>query len=265
MKNILKKLEGVMSAEDLTELQNSISEKINESAQAKADLIVEEKINELETLSEEYVEKRVAEEKLALEEAKTTDMEALETSLIENLDAFLNSEIASKISDEAVLKVAINETLLPVIEGIKRVFEESHIAIDSEGSTIVKESVSKVKELEEQTSTLIAEKMELTEKVALFEKAELLDAKVEGLNEDQQKRVFMMFENASIDDINAKIDPFLEMIIEDENKLSGNDEGADHAEMIVEGNDGIDETVTKTKVINESQQVSISKLASRYL
>jgi len=172
----------------------------------------------------------------------------------------LESEISEKISEEALLKIAINETLLPVVEGIKKVFEESHIAIDTEGSKIVKESVEKIKALEEQASQLIAEKMELNEKVSQHEKGALLDEKVEGLSEDQQKRVFMMFENSSIDEINKKIDNFIDIVISEENKVSDTDD-AGHAEIITE-DDGIVETKPK---INENAEFSISKAAARYL
>jgi len=77
MKDILKKLEGIMEAADLIALQAAIENKINEAAQTKIDLVVEEKTTELEKLAEEYVEQRVQEEKVKLEESKKADMEAL--------------------------------------------------------------------------------------------------------------------------------------------------------------------------------------------
>jgi hypothetical protein len=264
MNELLKKLEGVLQEADLNEIKKAIEDKIIEEASKMADLMVEEKVNELEKLSEEYVEQRIAEEKVKLEESKKADLELMESNLVENLDKFLDSEISNNISDEMLTKIAVNETLAPVVDGIRKVFEENHISLDSEGAVVIKEATEKLAMLESDNSKLIAEKMELNDKVALFEKAELLDSKVEGLSEDQQKRVFMMFESATISDINNKIDSFIDLVIKDENKtvLTEDDKTVKHEDIISE-EDGIAET--KPNLNEDTKGSSIGKAAAQYM
>jgi hypothetical protein len=260
MDELLKKLEGILEAEDLQKLRDSIQNKINEEVETKVALMVEEKTVELEKISEEYVEAEIAKRVEVLEETKKQDLEKLEESLINDLDKFLDTEITSKISEEALLKVAVNETLKPVVEGIKKIFEDNNIAIDVDASATLKEATDKITALELEKSKLIEEKMELLSENETHRKAELIDEKVEGLSDDQKIRVFSMFEEASYKDVESKIDSFIDIVISEEVNINKNKKHGKKID-IVENDDVI---VDKKPVINESTETSIGKLAARY-
>ena len=246
IKAILAKLKDVMSEEDLVTLQTSIETLITEESDKKSDkkakIMAEEKIKELDELAEKYVEEQTEKVKAELQEEKEKDLEDMENRLIEQLDTFLDNEINEKISDEALEKVALNEVAVPIVEGIKNLFTKHYVELDTEGHSLVKEASEKIESLEDKLSTSIAEKMDLSEKVNKYERDILLAEKVEGLTDNQAKRVIKMFESEDLDNVKTKIDQFVEIVIAEETSNTDENFNVNHL------NEGTDDGINNTEL-----------------
>lgn len=218
----IKELKDVLSDEQLVSLEDTIKEMV----ESEVGLRTEEKINELEAKADEYCEqeiaKKVEEEKEALIEQYDGKLEELEENIVEKMDQFLEAEINEQISDEAVEKVAINETFEPIIKGIMHLFEDKYVSLDSEGNKVLAEQKAKTEELEEKVSELIADKMELSTLAESAAVKLLIAEKTEDMTETQKDRVKTFFEGKSFDDAKEKIDSFVELI--EESDESDNDE-----------------------------------------
>ena len=218
MEKIIAKLQdsGSFSAEDLIEIQETVKEMVDE----KVEILVEEKTTELETLAEEYCAKQIDEgvvaEKEKLEAEYETKYVELEDRLVENIDQFLDVQICENISDEALKSVAINETYAPIIEGIKTLFEDKYTALDVEGDGLLKDYKEKLDESEEKVSSLIAEKIELSNLAEASACKLLISEKVKDLTDTDRERVLTFFEGKDFDEIESKIDGFVDMVIEKE-------------------------------------------------
>lgn len=213
---LTEKLKDVLKPEDLKALEDGIKAKINE----QVELRTEEKTIELEKKAEEFCEqeisKKVETEKEALIEEYEKKMEDLETNMVEKLDSFLDNVINEQISDEAIHKIALNETYEPIIEGIKSLFENKYVALDSDGEKLVKEQKEEVAKLRDENSKLIKEKMELSELCESGAVKLLIAEKVDGLTDTQKQRVQTFCENKSFEDVEKQIDSFIEIVEEKE-------------------------------------------------
>lgn len=211
---ITEKLKDVLSADDLTQIQETIEVMVQESVEAK----VEAETKRVELLAEEYVEKQIAEGM----EAKTAELIAeydakldeLESEIVENLDKFLDMEISEKISDDMLKKIAINETYEPIIEGIKNLFENQFIDLDVEGAKVLMAKDEKISELEESAATHIAEKLELNETIDALKKDLLISEKVQDLTESEKARVLKFTESRSLAELTEGIDEIVSVVTE---------------------------------------------------
>jgi len=216
MSKLTDRLKDVLKPEDLIELEEDIKTKVNE----QVTLRVEEKTIELEKKAEEFCEqeisKKVEEEKDALIEEYEKKMEDLETNMVEKLDSFLDNVILEQISDASIQKIALNETYEPIIEGIKSLFEEKYVALDSDGEKLVKEQKEENEKLKNENSELIKEKIELSELAEAGAVKLLIAEKTDGLTETQKQRVHTFCENKKFDDVERQIDSFIEIVEEKE-------------------------------------------------
>jgi hypothetical protein len=194
-----------------------------------------------------------------LEKEYDEKLDELETKLIETLDKFLDSEISEEISDEMLERVAINETLKPIVEGIQNVFSENHIELDSDGAKKIKELSDSLESVKSELSETIAEKMELSELAEKGATKLLLIEKTEGLSKAQKDRINVILEDKSFDETESKIDDIINFVIEDENKSSV-DEG--EREVVSESEEL---EVKDEKVPNKNSDVPNAIKALRYL
>lgn len=213
---IIKKLEGVLSAEDLKTFEESLDEMIQE----KVDMLAEERTDYLDEKAEEYteqeVEKRLNEEKENLIEEYDKKIENLEEKVINTLDEFLDSELISEsISDELVEKTALNETYKPIVEGIMDLFENKFVSLDTEGFKLVKEAKETVESKTEELDEAIQEKISLKKENEDLKSAVLVAQKIEGMTPKQKDRVINFFEGKEYSDIEKGIDDFVEMVKEE--------------------------------------------------
>ena len=245
MKDIIEKLKGVLSEEDLVAFQESVNTMISE----KVALQVEAKTLELEKLADEYCEKQISEQveakTKAISEKYEEDLEALETNIVEKLDQYLELEISEKISDELIEKIALNETYEPIIKGIVGLFESQYVALDTEGSKLLKDLSLKVESLEDKLATKINENMELN---TLCEKAAvktLMSEKVVDLTPAQRAKVAMFFEGKDFENIHKNIDSYIEMISE-EFSMPGSSEMISESQEMVDDDDSTDDIITES-------------------
>ncbi len=222
---LLKKLGGTLSEEDLVNFEDAISKMVTE----KAELRVEEEKKKIELQMEEKgkkdIETKVEEAKKALQEDFDNQAKDLEEKLVNTLDKFLESEINEKISDETLNKVAISETYKPIVNGIIELIEQKFVALDTEGHGLVREAKEEIEKKEDELSTIMSEKMDLKEENQTLKVKLLISEKTDGLTEDQKKRVTEMFEDKDYKEACDKINSFIEIVSEkDESDNNDNDD-----------------------------------------
>lgn len=251
-----EKMKEVLSEEDQKKLEASIAELVEQKAEERATLKVEQKEKELKTTYDaDYAKKldeAVAAEKVKLEEQKNTEMKDLESSLLEKLSSFLDLQISEKISEETLEKIAINETYKPIIEGIKNLFEEKFIDLDSDGSSLIREAKEEIESLNDKLSSEIGEKIDLKDELDRA-KADLVIAnKTRDLSEAQAEKVKSFFSDKTLVETEKKIDAFMEMILEKEDAEDKSEKSKDLKENtdITTGGDG---------VVEESPEVILEK------
>jgi hypothetical protein len=222
MNEIIAKLKGILTEEDLTKLENLMKRMISESVEEK----VSKAKSEMAVLQEEFINKQVEEklvtEKALLEESYNLKYESFENNIKEKLSLFLEAEVSTKISDEMVSKIAMNEIYEPVINGIMNVLEEKYVAVDAEGYKMMADAKEEIERLEKVISGTVQEKMTLTEQNNSLKAKLLIEEKTFGLNEEQKKQVTMMFESKGFDDITKGIDSFIDNVIEADVTINDN-------------------------------------------
>ena len=214
MNDITKKLKETLTEEDQKALETAINSIVEEKVSKDVPLLVEEEKARLEKEYNEKLEKAINEE---YEELKTTlndKVNTLEEQYVEKLDAFLEHEISEQISDEAISKIAINETLAPVVNGIKKIFAENGLELDSEGSALLKEAQEEITALKDDVNRLTEENLELNKILEKMATRDLLGTKTEGMLPEQKERVYNMFEGKSFEEVETKVDEFVDIVLE---------------------------------------------------
>jgi len=250
---ILKKFENVINEADMKELTASIQKLVNEQAELKT----AEATKAIQTEADAKVVKLVAEgiEAGKVEIVKEYDakMVILESNLVEKLDQFLDTQITEQISEEALEGVALNEVFKPIVLGIKNLFEENFVELDTDGHKLLGEAKTEIETLEakvneeiENTMTVKAENETLKTKMLVMESTK-------DLTVAQIERVKTFFADKPYDEVNEKVDQFVEMILNETVTTEIKDEKVvDGATVIAEG-DG--EGNDSTKILTEDAKM----------
>ncbi|MEM4260883.1 MAG: hypothetical protein QXG00_06605 [Candidatus Woesearchaeota archaeon] len=253
---LVKKLKGVLTEEDLVSLESSIKKLIEESVALK----VEEQKNLLEDEAAKEAVKiiieKVEEAKQQIDKEYEEKLKTLEESIVNKLDQFLDSEILEKISDKTIEKIAINETYKPIVDGIMKLFEEQFVALDTEGYAILREAKEELEKYENQASELIAEKMELSKQINGLKTKNLLLEKTNMLTESQKERVSKFFEGKDFAEVSEKIDTFISLLNESTNSANKDEKNI------------INEDTRESETLEEPKKKNIettSEIASRLL
>lgn len=214
--DILAKLKGVLSEEDLTKFEGAVKDMVSE----KVKILVESEIVKLEDKAEEFCTKEVSErlktEKTKLIKEYDEKLTKFEENIVEKLDLFLESEITSNISNEMIEKIAINETFRPIVEDIAKIFEEKYVALDTEGFGILKEAKEEIIKLEDSASSTIAEKMELQNENDKLKSGILFLEKTEGLTKTQKEKVLTLIEGKNYNAVKKTITSVIDLVVEQE-------------------------------------------------
>lgn len=215
MKIISEKLETLgLSSDDQSAIQDTIADIVLESVEAKVAEEKEKIISLADEYSQQKIEEGVAAEKEALIAEYDSVIQEFESELVEKLDSFLDLEISSKISDEMLESIAINETYAPIIEGIKDLFEGKYVALDTDGESVVRAKTEEVENLEEKLSSSLADKIELKESCDALKAKLLISEQSMDLTESERARVSSFFEGKKLDEVESKVSDFVDMIVE---------------------------------------------------
>jgi len=142
------------------------------------------------------------------------ELEALEEKVITGLDKYLEYNINEKIDPSLIRKTAMTETYAPIIDGIKRLFEEEYVPMDMSGSKKVREMKAENAELQESLKKQISENMRLAELVETAGKKSLIAEKTASLSVAERAKVKKFFKEKSLNETKKDIDPYIEMIQE---------------------------------------------------
>lgn len=254
-KKITDKIKEILTPEDLKAFESAVetmvSEKVNTQVKTKVALIEEEMKNKYDKIAEEYVQKTVAEElekeKSSLIETYDSKLNNLEKKIVSKLDTFLEHVITENISDDMLEKVAINETLSPVVDGIKKVLSENHIEYKAEGQKVLSDLKESVEQKDKQLSEQIQKNIELEERLEKTATFMLISEKTVGLTTTQKQRVTDMFKNKSFDEVEESIDNFVDIVKENYNPIK-------NEKKVVEEK-VIDKIVSDKDVIEEEKKV----------
>jgi len=220
--NIKEKLKGMMSEAEIASFEASVQTLINEQVESRLATEIDSIKKKYDTVAEEYCKKTISEgieaERTKLIADYDQKILVIEDKVTKGFDLFLEQEILPQISDETITKIAINEAFSPIVAGIKKVFEENYIAIDTEGSSLLSEAKQEIVDLNKQLSESIAEKMALNERLEKVAKFLLISESTNGLNDAQKGRVKDMFESKSFEETEDKIKGFVEFLCESEVK-----------------------------------------------
>lgn len=223
-KNITQKIRELLTPEDLKVFESAVDGMIEEKTQAKLSDLIALKEEELKTkyegLAEEYVskevDKRVTGETAKLVESYDKKLSLLEQKVITKLDSYLDHVISEQISDEMLEKVAINETLQPVVEGIRAVFSDNHLKLNSKAQATIDSLKSDVDEVKSELSESIEKNIQLETKLEQSAVYLLISEKTNGLKKSDKQKVVEMFKSKDFDEVEKNIDNYLSLIKESE-------------------------------------------------
>lgn len=156
LEKLLEKLSTVLSESDLAAIKAELTvltESVNKEKD-KLELVLEQEVKtKYETLLES--------EKAKLQGEFDAKIVELEEHLQEQLDLYIRTEMEDAISPEIFQKVALNETLEPLITGIMKLFSEQYVALDTDAATVVAAKTDETEKLKVQLAESVEKNMSL--------------------------------------------------------------------------------------------------------
>lgn len=282
-KKITQKIKEMLTPEDLkvfeSVIENMIKDRVAKKVNEQVALKEEAMKKEFAVLSEEFCTKEVTDrlekEKAKLVEKYDKTLVNLETKIVSRLDSFLESTINEQISDEMLEKIAINETLLPLVNTLREAFAKHYVEIDSTGEKTIKDLKEKAEKKEKELSESIAQNMEYEEKLEKAGVLLMISEKTGGLTESEKAHVVSTFVDRKFEEVDEKIDDFITVLKEGAKKGDKKKKKLTEkvkpkkAEQVISENDGIAQpkkTVVKPEVINEEKKtVTMTDLANQFI
>lgn len=196
---------------EIEEIANRYCAEERAKFEKQANLELEAYKKKLEDTSEQYIFEYFDKK---FTEKYGEELEALEEKVITGLDKYLEYNINEKIDPSLIKKTAMTETYAPIIDGIKRLFEEEYVPMDMSGSKKVREMKQENAELQESLKKQISENMRLAELVETAGKKSLIVEKTAGLSVTERAKVKKFFKEKSLNETKKDIDSYIEMIQE---------------------------------------------------
>jgi hypothetical protein len=220
--SVTKKIEEILSPADLKSFEEGVDKMVTarvEAGVAERVAIIETELKQkYDTISEQYVEKKIASELVKKSAELVTEADAkisaLEKKVVSRLGSFLDRVVTESISDSILEKVAINEVALPMIEKIRSVFSEGFVQIDSDSQKVIDEAVAKSVKSEKQLSESISKNMVLEERLEKLAVFLMISERTQGLTPALKKQVVEEFKSRAFDEVDGKIDGFVTLIKE---------------------------------------------------
>lgn len=280
-KKITQKIRELLTPEDLKVFESAVETMIQSRVDEQISNIAELKEAELkkkyDTVAEEYVSKVISEkmtkEKADLVESYDNKLALLEEKIVTKLNSFLDHVISEQISDEMLEKIAINETLAPVVEGIRSVFSDNHLKLDSKAKATIDSLTAEKDALQGQVSEGIEKSMQLESQLEQSAIYLLISEKTNGLKKSDKQKVIEMFKEKSFDEVEKNIDNYLGLIKESvkpsKKKVMSEETKKSVQEKVESVNEGAEVKTEKKpvadKAINEHEIPSLSDYANKYL
>jgi hypothetical protein len=223
-KKITQKVMELLTPQDLITFENAIEASIAEKVEAKLSGLVKLKEEELKKFYNEqsavYVKETVI-EKLTAEKAKLVETYDKKLALIEQqvaikLDSYLDHVIGQQISDATLERLAVNETLMPVVEGIRAVFNDNHLKINSKAQSTINSYQKEIDRVKEDLSESINRNIQLENELEKSATYLLIAEKTNGLTRTSKQRVVEMFKDKEFDHVEKNIDNYVGLIKESE-------------------------------------------------
>jgi hypothetical protein len=157
---------------------------VNEAATAKADVIIAEKTEALETEMKESIDSSVE-------------------KIVENLDSYLDYVVEewmkeNELAIETGVKVEMAESLM---DGLKSLFEEHNLDIDDETVDVVAGLEEEIGELKSKTNEVINENVALNLAIDALNADRVFDEMTEDLTITQRERLKVLSEKLDVQDI----------------------------------------------------------------
>lgn len=276
-KNITQKIRELLTPEDLKVFESAVESMIEEKTSAKLSDLIQLKEEELKTkyegLAEEYVSKEVStqltEEKAKLIEGYDKKLALLEQKVVTKLDSYLDHVISEQISDDMLEKVAINETLQPVVEGIRAVFSDNHLKLNSKAQATIDSLTTGIADVKSELSESMDTRIKLETKLEQSAVYLLISEKTNGLKKSDKQKVVEMFKTKEFDEVEKNIDNYLQLIKESTSITKKPIKKTSVKKKVESVNEGVVPEVDKVPVakLNETvkEQTTMVDVSNRYI
>lgn len=183
--------EEVFTEDFKKELETQMEVLINEKAQAKAAIVIEEKVKELET------------KQVELEESMKADAEEYKNELVESVDGYLDyavkeffTENKVAIEDEFTVKAAKE-----LIEKFATIIESNHFTVDLDQNKRMKIMESKISDVQAKMNNVVKENIELKGQIQEYRKSLKFKKLTEGLSKVKVEKVLSLTDGLTFKDM----------------------------------------------------------------
>lgn len=200
-----------LKTQQLETLAEQFCEKKAATIARKADKKIAEQTKKLETLTQQYINEFFEEK---FKERYGEELQAIEDRVVEGVDVYFNYAVNEKINPELITKTAINETFAPIVQGIRSLFEEQYVPLNVSGTKKLKEANRKIAELESKLKEQYNENIRISEAAEQSAKKALIAEKTEGFTAEQKEKVNEFFQGKSFSAVKEDIDNYCSIITE---------------------------------------------------
>ena len=200
-----------LKTQQLETLAEQFCEKKAATIARKADKKIAEQTKKLETLTQQYINEYFEEK---FKERYGEELQAIEDRVVDGVDVYFNYAVNEKINPELITKTAINETFAPIVQGIRSLFEEQYVPLNVSGTKKLKEANRKIAELESKLKEQYNENIRISEAAEQSAKKALIAEKTEGFTAEQKEKVNEFFQGKSFSTVKEDIDNYCSIITE---------------------------------------------------
>lgn len=193
------------TTEEVIEIDESIQSifegmDLSEEFKDKVTLVFEAAVNEA---ASQKAEKIIAETTEKLETEMKESVDAAVEGIVENLDSYLDYVVEewmkeNELAIETNIKVEMAESLMA---GLKGLFEEHNIHVDEETVDIVAGLEEDVAEAKKAANEAITENVKLAKQIATLKAEKVFDEMTEDLTITQRERLKVLSEKLDVDNI----------------------------------------------------------------
>ena len=221
-KTVIETVKELLPADQLKLFEDAVEKLVNtQVAEKVSSLLVlkeEELQNKYETLSEGYITKEIEKREKVIQasiiESYDKKLQALEDKISLKIETYIETSINEQISDEVLEQIAINDTLKPVVEGIKKVFEANHLVLESNASEKVAKLEEKLTESSKKVSELINKNVVLESHMEKLANHILISEKTKNLSTSDTQKILESFNNRKFADTKKNIDGYIAILNE---------------------------------------------------